>query len=286
MPCATCKDGLPSVCLTCFGGAKLNGTTCTQDISCNKFNNCTNCGQGNGYILLGANCLRCSANPNCLQCRPTNSKACSLCATGFYINSADTCSSCPNNCVSCISSSVCTGCTVGYTFSDGYVQGQCLPCTAPCVTCYGSQTYCTSCKSGYTKNGWKCLSNLNVGFSVSLTTDDLAAVLTAVDQIVAQMLTYLGISHDKVDAITFSSIKHGSVNINGFATPTTVSSTTVSSSTSSLSSGLSSSSLGGFSVGSSSVVSNGVNNSSTSNLPLIIGLSVGIPLFIGNYLII
>lgn len=283
MPCATCVDNKPSVCKSCFSKATLVGSTCVQDLSCNSFNNCTSCGQGNGYILVGANCLRCANISNCLQCRPTNNKKCSLCATGFYINDDDTCSSCPSSCVSCMSNSVCTGCAEGFTFAEGFTKGQCLKCLSPCQTCYGTQTYCTTCVSGYTKVGWKCQSNLNVGFSITLNAISVAIVLNNIDSIVSQILTLIGANTTNTDLITFKSFKLGSVTMTGFATPTTVSSSSIVSSTASLSSGLTSSTLGGFPVTSTSVVSNGVETS-TSNLPLIVGLSVGIPILIGKFL--
>lgn len=110
MPCATCVDNQPTVCKSCFSKSNLVRSTCTQDLSCNITNDCTSCGQGNGYILVGANCYKCGNISNCTQCRTTNTKKCSLCATGYYINDDDTCSSCPKSCVSCISSSVCSGC--------------------------------------------------------------------------------------------------------------------------------------------------------------------------------
>ena len=103
LPCATCTDNKPTQCLSCFGGSSLSGKTCLQDLSCNTYNNCTSCGQGNGYILLGANCYQCGSIKNCIQCRTTNINACSLCENGYYINSADTCSTCPSKCTSCIS---------------------------------------------------------------------------------------------------------------------------------------------------------------------------------------
>lgn len=144
-----------------------------------------------------------------------------------------------------------------------------------------------TCVSGFKKNGWKCLSNLNVGFNINLNAGSLQAVLTNIDLIVQQLLTLLGISLTKVDAITFSSIKFGSVGLVGFATPPTISEGSVVSSTGALSSGLSSnSSLGGFPVTSSSVVSNGVSATSETNLPLIVGLSVGIPLLVCKLLLI
>jgi hypothetical protein len=73
----------------------------------------------------------------------------------------------------------------GYTFADGFTKGQCLQCISPCLTCYGAQTYCTTCVSGFTKMGWKCQSNLNVGFRIIINANSLPNVLSSVDRIVA-----------------------------------------------------------------------------------------------------
>ena len=279
LPCRTCVDNSPTTCLSCYSGSKLLNSTCTQDLTCNTYNNCTGCGQGTNYILVGANCLQCGAIANCLQCRPTNSFACSVCSTGYFINNADTCTACPTSCISCISDSICTGCALGYTLAAGYTKGQCLACVSPCNTCYSSQTYCTSCIAGYSKLGWKCQSNMNVGFGINLNSNNLTAVLADVSKIVADILRFLNISSANVDAVTFTTIKYGSVVASGTATPADTSSSSILAATSALSSGLSSSSIGGFTVTSTSVVANGVStDSSSSNMPLIIGLAVGIPI--------
>lgn len=177
MPCQTCSETNSSQCITCFSGSTLVSNTCTQELSCNADNSCRNCGQGNNYVLVGGTCIECPSIPNCSQCRPTNTQSCSLCQSGYYVNEAGTCSACDKSCSSCISGSVCSLCSEGYTFSEGFVQGQCLTCTSPCLTCSGSQTDCTSCVSGFTKKGWKCESNLNTGFVIKLTAPDVAAVM-------------------------------------------------------------------------------------------------------------
>jgi hypothetical protein len=99
---------------------------------------------------------------------------------------------------------------------------------------------------------------------------------------VSALLQILNISADQVDAITFASIKSGSVILAGTATPPTVSASSVSDASNALSQGLASSSNSlGFTVTSSSVVSNGIipqTSSSTSSdkLPMIMGIAVGL----------
>lgn len=128
--------------------------------------------------------------------------------------------------------------------------------------------------------GWKCQVKINVGFTITLLTD-VPTLLISVDILVRDLLKLLGKSSDEIDAITFSSFVAGSAVVSGFGSVGGSASATVAA-TSALSSGLSGSSVGGFSITSSSVVTNGVDSSSTSNInmTLVIGLCLGIPLFI------
>ena len=131
---------------------------------------------------------------------------------------------------------------------------------------------------------------MNTAFSIKLNAANVAEVMVKLNAIVLALLVMMGLEASYVDAITFSSIKLGSVEVAGSATPVSISSTSVSSSTAALSSGLTSGTMiGGFSVTSSSVVSNGISGSQTtesSNLGLIVGLSVGLPILVGNFNII
>lgn len=100
---------------------------------------------------------------------------------------------------------------------------------------------------------------MNTAFTIRLNANNVAEVMLQLNTIVTALLRLMGLNSTYVDAITFSSIKKGSVDLSGSATPISISSSSVSSSTSSLSSGLTTgSSLGNFSVTSVSVVSNGI----------------------------
>jgi hypothetical protein len=101
------------------------------------------------------------------------------------------------------------------------------------------------------------------------------------------MLIILGINSTSVDLVTFTSIRYSSVVLEGSATPPNITAGSVVSSTSALSSSLASANLGGFPVTQTTIVSNGVDSSSSkNNTPLIIGLAVGIPLLISNFIFI
>ncbi len=59
---------------------------------------------------------------------------------------------CPSNCSSCPSSSICTACKSGYTLKNG----SCVkPCPANCAECNSSGT-CTKCNSGYKLKDGTC----------------------------------------------------------------------------------------------------------------------------------
>ena len=152
----------------------MNGTTCSKDMACNLDNTCTDCGQGSGYVLVGANCKKCPVIANCIQCSKTNMAACSICNPGYWVQTTS-CSSCPTTCVTCLTNISCTSCVAGYTIPNDASQGSCVACVSPCLTCHGSETYCTSCITGYTQTNWKCQSNINIGFSFTLTNANTTA---------------------------------------------------------------------------------------------------------------
>jgi hypothetical protein len=135
--------------------------------------------------------------------------------------------------------------------------------------------------SGYTKKGWKCQNNNNVGFSFTLSSSP-TDILADIDNIIVQILKAIGENSTNVQVITFYSIVSGSTVMLGSVTP---SSSTIASTSSSLTNLLSSGSLGTYSVSSYTVTtqSQGTDtinsgSSSSSNVPLIVGLAVGIPL--------
>lgn len=90
LPCATCATNQPTICLSCYGSATLNGNSCIFDTSCNATATCTDCGQGLGLFLFDSKCYSCNSVvniPNCLQCSQTQQQICSICEDAYYINS-------------------------------------------------------------------------------------------------------------------------------------------------------------------------------------------------------
>ncbi len=114
LPCLSCVDNQPSVCLSCQSGSALVNGTCQLSTACNSFKNCTNCGFGLNFVLLSGQCVACPSNANCLQCSALNTSSCQSCVTGYYVVSG-TCSKCVSPCLTCSSAIVCTSCVDGFT---------------------------------------------------------------------------------------------------------------------------------------------------------------------------
>lgn len=251
LPCATCADNQPSVCTSCYNGVLTSGK-CVLDVSCNANSSCTDCGTGLNYVFLAGQCLSCAEIANCIQCSPVNTLVCDICAQGYFKDGTTGCTACPSTCTSCVSATLCVSCAIGYSLAQDQTQGSCLQCVSPCATCIGSPTYCTSCVSGFTKQGWKCQNNTYVGFTLvlnTLATNVLGNIDTIVDQIVALDTTNM----TDTSSITFISILDGSAIVSGTVTGAT---------TTALSAGLSSgASLGGYAIQSSTIVSYGSSTS-------------------------
>lgn len=107
---------------------------------CSDYNKCLSC--INGYFFYQN---RCYANlPNCAKVTGLD---CSLCNSGYILvdGVCRLCSSFIPDCKSCSSTTVCTGCKVGYALTAGNLG--CATCTsfmADCVTCTSSSV-CTGC---------------------------------------------------------------------------------------------------------------------------------------------
>jgi hypothetical protein len=168
VPCITCLDNQPTMCLSCYYGSTLSGNTCVFDSSCNGTSSCTDCGQGLNLYLDGTNCLACPTISKCIQCSSSNVDNCARCDNEYFVDTTSTCTLCPTQCTGCISTTICTTCVSGYTLPSDLGAGSCTACSSPCATCQGSSTYCLSCVDGYTKESWKCQRNKYVGFTFVL----------------------------------------------------------------------------------------------------------------------
>lgn len=99
---------------------------------------------------------------------------CTGCAVGSYLSQDGTCSACSKNCTVCSTESTCQGCADGfYMVSEGGVDLEiCLACSAEqgCLTCVGEAEACSSCLPGFTRTGFKCISeqNIEINFAIDL----------------------------------------------------------------------------------------------------------------------
>ena len=115
----------------------------------------------------------------CMTCTGPLQADCTLCPPGQRMGTTQ-CETCPRNCQSCSSTSVCTECNYGFALveSSGVCRGcalkcsncnpydfrqctecapglyldvdQCKECPANCVECFGSE--CSECADGFAPN--------------------------------------------------------------------------------------------------------------------------------------
>lgn len=73
------------------------------------------------------------------------------CSSGYTLTTTYSCTSCPSNCQSCLSSTFCLTCSTNYAV----VSGVCVACLSPCKTCQ-SPNYCISCQTSYYLSAGSC----------------------------------------------------------------------------------------------------------------------------------
>lgn len=136
-----------------------NCQTCSNSPSANGiFSVCLSC--NNGFNLVYGVCNTCS-NPNTMSCSSTDASYSLTCIPG-YIATSGTCVACPDNCLTCSSSTTCTkgGCESGY-YQFGN-SNNCVSCFNGCPVCGKDPTKCLKCGDKmYLSNGicYSCMSN-------------------------------------------------------------------------------------------------------------------------------
>lgn len=101
---------------------------------------------------------------------------CSQCAIGYYLTTNFSCLPCPQGCIQCLSSSLCTNCTFNYFLSSNLCEqgpnncllvnnnGSCLECLIGFyidgIDCTACPSYCANC------NNQGCL-NCSFGFGLN-----------------------------------------------------------------------------------------------------------------------
>ena len=265
LPCVECVDNWPTWCTACQLGSYISGTTCKLNTTCNNDSSCVYCGQGLGYFLVpvsttGGYCSECPQIANCLQCSENNAYYCAVCRNGYYRENNGTCSQCHSNCTSCISNYTCTACSDGWTLSQAVSRGRCLECAQRCQTCYGMPNYCTSCKPGFVKKGWRCRNSTYIYFrfvitiSITVAMGDYDNIIIGIYLLLMPWKSSLSSSLYDTSIIDIDEFSSGSTVVSGAAAPSSAD-VSLAAASSSLSSGLSSGSIPGtsYSVSSSQV---------------------------------
>lgn len=224
MPCATCSASNPSKCLSCIAGYSYSSTsnTCNKILSCNGA--CSVCPLG--YVLNQGTCIECTGN-NCQSCSSGTLNQCDSCMNGYYLNSTNNqCVSCSSSCATCQSADGCTTCASGLTATEASLVGStgiiCTACSSPCATCVNSPTTCTTCMSGFTFNGWKCVKTFHFAFSLTLQTTQTTFNTNYFSFLLA-LAQALGSTETNI--VTIFSISFGSVVVQGAVNPSAGSAT-------------------------------------------------------------
>lgn len=142
---------------------------------------------------------------------------------GYYLDSSsNVCTTCSTGCAECLSSTGCVKCADGYTTTETSASGTagftCEACTGRCATCLGTTNKCTSCVSGYTLKGWKCIKSFRFTFGLVLTTTK--AIFYKRFIIFLRIIALaLNPSATTSESITISTISFGSVIVGGSGDP-------------------------------------------------------------------
>lgn len=143
--CSTCSNGysLNSILFTCgcSDSQYLDVNTCKN---CNaKINNCYSCIEPNtclkcedNYYLKSNACVKCPFDDKCAECTETK---CLKCKFGYFMSGNNTCSTCFQDCATCLSaeSNKCLSCNQNFFLSD---NNECL--SSICPTKYANCQYC------------------------------------------------------------------------------------------------------------------------------------------------
>ena len=298
LPCATCSETDPSVCLSCVAGFTLNSQAtqnCQPDTACNGNGTCSNCPFGFAMVVSNnsAKCTQCVSS--CARCNPNNANQCLSCYSGSFLNGS-TCASCPSSCSMCSSPTMCFMCASGFVAQQAATQQSskmttmssstmgtypvtCLACASPCATCVNSPTTCLSCQSGFMKSGNRCLNTNQIDVEVTFETEggDNSIFTNNYDTIMSGLANAAGVSQAN---IIVSSIIYSSVILNAVVTINAAAGTDQANNIqSSINNYFTSLSIPGLTVSQSSVVNpdeNNNNNGGSSNTTLIVAIVVPI----------
>lgn len=156
-PCAACS-GTATNCTRCVSNLYLSGNLCVGACPAGLIPyNSVNGGQ---CVTCYPECTQCSTPGFCLGCVDAGARLingrCVICKSNTVLNVATgECQSCPRNCLTCSSPTVCSTC-ISIAVP---VDGQCLTCVPPCLSCLNSPTECASCAPNFGLVGNRCVSS-------------------------------------------------------------------------------------------------------------------------------
>jgi hypothetical protein len=218
-PCATCSTGGPTICTSCFAGYTYNSASfsCAAQLAFSNTSLTGICPLG--YMLSSGQCIQCLGN--CGACvNATN--ICTGCKIGSYLNPANNlCLLCPIGCLACTLSVSCQLCSPGYFLPSTTINSPqvCQACQLPCLTCYAFANQCTSCQSGYTMNGWSCVTSYNLVVGAVLNTNFTAFFAPGANNSSSNYIIYLtqlqtASKSPSLNNVSVSSLTSGSINTN------------------------------------------------------------------------
>ena len=165
------------ICLICEKGYNLLDKKCISECP-------------EGYVSINGICIKCDKNCKkcdsnnifkCYECNDNlylqNDRCVSKCYSGYFSDSSNVCTPCPENCYSCSSSNSCDYCRYEYysykgtcvkTCPGGYsgYGKDCVQCNVDlnCKTCfYGDQNTCKDCYEGYYLFNNECVEECDAG---------------------------------------------------------------------------------------------------------------------------
>jgi hypothetical protein len=190
----------------------VEGHECQPDLSCNQDSSCEACPFGT--VLAEGTCQTCiTPDSSCQKCSAEDLSRCLSCSPGFFLEKGS-CQACGAGRDECQSANFCVTCSEGFfeLLADGRT-GKCSPCQSPCLACGKSASECLSCVDGFSKEGWKCISDIRVIFGL-LFDADIRAFIRAISEFRAFLTSLLSLSIPD-DSITLTLLESGSVRVQG-----------------------------------------------------------------------
>lgn len=154
----------------------LSAGRCNPDLSCN--NNCKFCPAGSYNPDSTFSAKSCNSCPtNCATCQSTS--VCLVCFDGYFVNGT-VCSACPASCLTCFDGNACKLCADGYTkqiilagsdISTTTFGDVCIACDSNCLTCSLAPDRCLTCPTNTWLFNFRCINRYSVTYNYKFNYD-------------------------------------------------------------------------------------------------------------------